>query len=353
MKYRKMGRTGLLVSEISLGCMNFGNQTKEPEAARIVQRAHELGINCFDTSNIYPIGGETFGVSEEIVGKLLKPFRHEVLISTKVGGGIAKGLPNQDGLSRANIMTSVEASLKHLQTDYIDLYLAHIPHPITPIDETLRAFDDLVRQGKVRYIGCSNFEPWVVCKSLWTSDKYNLARFDFMQLRYNLLSRSAEWQLIPFCASEGLGMFIYNPLAGGLLAGALYEPGGKVIASYEKGAPAPKAGRFVFDMYRARYWNDRNLESVKQLKEIARKYNRAPTDMSLAWLLVNKNITSILSLVDFPEQLNQNAAAIEIALSNEEILECNKIYEAMLPEGWLAAEIGFRPVTAAPGNPSR
>ena len=329
MNYRKMGRTGLIVSELSLGCMNFGNQTKEEDAVKIVNRAHELGINHFDTAKVYPIGGTGFGISEGILGRALKPFRHEVIITTKT-----------EGLSRKDIMASVEGSLRQLETDYIDIYLAHGRDPKTPIDETLRAFDDLVHSGKVRYIGCSNHHTWEIAKSLWISDKHNLTRFDCIQFRYNLISRMPEWDTIPFCVSERIGLFVYNPLAGGLLTGGIYESGEKQVIAYTPGSARPKIGRFVSNGYHKRYWNDRNLEAVKQLRDIANRYGHSPIQMALAWLLSNKNITSLLSLVDYPDQMNQNVAATEISLSDQEISECNEIYEAMLPSGWLEVEVG-------------
>jgi aryl-alcohol dehydrogenase-like predicted oxidoreductase len=340
MKYRKMGRTGLLVSEISLGCMHFGCETKEEDAKKTILRSRELGINHFDTARSYPTGLSVRqpGLAEEILARTIKPFRKDILITTKVGA--IKDIQQKQGLSRWNIMAEVEASLTSLQTDYVDILLAHMPDAQTPSDETLRAFDDIVRLGKARYIGCSNYHPWKLCKSLWMSEKHNLARFDCIQFRYNIISRMADFDTIPFCAQEGLGLFAYNPLAGGLLAGALYEPGGKVIATYEKGSERPKAGRFTQDTYFKRYWNDRNLEGAKQLKNLAAKYGHAPTDVAIAWILSNKKITSVLSLVDFPDQMNQNVAATELTLSGEELAECNKIYESMTSAEWLSQEVG-------------
>ncbi|MFC2070573.1 aldo/keto reductase [Chloroflexota bacterium] len=334
MKYRKMGRTGLMVSEISLGCMHFGSETNEEDAVKIVQRSHELGVTNYDTARIYPTGatGPKPGLSEEILGRALKPFRQEVLITTKVGA--------MGGASRRGIMQDTDKSLKALQTDYIDILLCHMPDAGTPVDETLRAFDDLVRSGKVRYIGCSNRHPWELCKSLWISEKYGLARWDCIQFRYNLVSRMADWDTVPFCAREGVGLFAYNPLAGGLLAGGLYEPGGKQIASYSKDSERPDKGRFTQDLYYQRYWSDRNLQAIEMLKDIARKYGHAPTDVALAWILSHKELTSILSLVDFPDQMSQNVAASELEMSEEERAECDAIYEHMVAPDWLSQEAG-------------
>ena len=335
MNYRKIGRTGLMVSEISLGTVNFGSVVKEAEAIAIVKKAYQAGINHFDTGNVYPIGSGTFGISEEILGKALRPFRHDVLITTKVGSGIGKD-PNPD-LSRRNIIKEVDRSLTRLQTDYIDIYMAHARDVKTPIDETLRAMDDLIHSGKVRYIGCSLFDPWEICKSLWISDKHNLARFDCVQTRYNAITRFAEFGMIPFCVSEGLGVFVYNPLSGGLLAGGFHKQEDKQVVAYEKGAPPPADSRFASGSYQKRYWYDRNLEAVKKINNIAERNNYSSVQLALAWLL-QKQITSILTCVDFPDQLDQNLSAIGIRLSDQDMQEFNDVYEAMLPQGWLLQE---------------
>jgi 1-deoxyxylulose-5-phosphate synthase len=335
MNYRKMGRTGLMVSTVSLGTVNFGSVVKEAEAIAIVNKAYQAGINHFDTANVYPIGSGRYGISEEILGKALKPFRQEVLITTKVGSGLGKEA-NPD-LSRRNIIKEVERSLTHLQTDYIDIYMAHARDVKTPIDETLRALDDLVHSGKVRYIGCSLFDPWEVCKSLWISDKHNLTRFDCVQTRYNAITRFAEFGMLPFCDSEGVGVFVYNPLSGGLLVGGLHKQQNKQVVAYEKGAPPPADSRFSSGSYQKRYWYDRNLEAVKKIDNIAKQNNYTSVQIALAWLL-QKKITSILTCVDFPEQLDENLSAIGIHLSDQDMQEFNAIYDAMLPQGWLAQE---------------
>lgn len=341
MKYRKMGRTGLMISEISLGTVNFGSVVKEDEAIAIVKKAYEAGINHFDTANVYPIGYGRYGISEEILGKAIKPFRQEVLITTKVGSGLVGGdkdpNPNNEGLSRQNILKEVDKSLSALQTDYIDIYMAHARDINTPIDETLRALDDLVHAGKVRYAGCSLFDPWEICKSLWISDKYNIARFNCVQTRYNAITRFAEFGMIPFCNSEGLGIFVYNPLSGGLLTGGFHKQEDKQVIEYQKGAAPPADCRFAKGSYQKRYWYDRNLEAVRKISEIAKRNNYTNVQLALAWLL-QKNITSILTCVDFSDQLDENLSAIGIQLSDQDIKEFDKIYEGMLPEGWTAQE---------------
>ena len=199
MEYRQLGASGLKVSVIGLGGNTFGNAADEVQTAAIINRALDLGINFIDTADVY-----SRGVSEEYVGKAIKGRRHEALIATKVRGRMGDR-PNDEGLSRAHIMAGIEASLRRLDTDYIDLYQVHSPDPATPIDETLRALDDLVHHGKVRYIGCSNFAAWQVCEALWTADRRNLTPFVSVQPPYNLLNRTIERELVPFCRRFGIG----------------------------------------------------------------------------------------------------------------------------------------------------
>jgi len=206
MQYRNMGRTGLKVSVMCLGTMVYGNQVSEAEAINIIERALSAGVNFLDTADVY-----IEGRSEEVVGKALKGKRHSVVLATKVANRTGPGA-NDTGLSRKHIMKGIEDSLRRLETDYIDLYYVHLPDYGTPIEETLRTLDDLVHQGKVRYIGCSNFRAWQLCKALWVSDLHNLARFDCIQPPYNLLTRDIEYELLPLCASEGVGVCVYNPL---------------------------------------------------------------------------------------------------------------------------------------------
>ncbi|MFC1534026.1 aldo/keto reductase [Thermodesulfobacteriota bacterium] len=340
MNYRKMGRTGLMVSELGIGCMYFGTNIPEKEATEIVNKAYEAGINYFDTANSYPPEVPERGASEEILGKAIKPFRDKVVISTKVRLPTSTSAgPNDQGLSRKHILDQADKSLKRLQTDYIDLYMAHSPDNKTPFDETLRAFNDLVRAGKVRYIGCSNYPVWQIGKALWISEKHNLARFDFVQTRYNLITREIEREMLPLCANEGLGVMIYNPLAGGLLAGGLYQKGEKLVSSYSKGATIPDGSRFTVPRYRERYWNDRNLEAVEKLQNIANRLGYTSPQVALAWLLTNKTVTSLLTAPDFVDQFDQNIAVTDITLSDEVITELDAIYDAMLPENW-ATQMG-------------
>src|SRR6266567_1996325 len=262
MKIKRLGRTGLKVSEICLGTMTFGNQCDEPTSHAIMSKAFEHGVTFFDTADAYPLGAtiETVGRTEEYVGSWLKGRREQIVLATKFFGKMGSG-PNDQGGSRKHIMKAVEDSLRRLQTDYIDLYQMHFPDFETPLDETLSALDDLVRSGKVLYIGCSNYPAWLLCKALWTSDKLGLTRFDCVQPRYNILFRYIEAELLPLAVDQGIGIISYNPLAGGVLTGR-YQPGQE-----------PEQGtRFTIQnagkIYQARYWQETQLQAVGQLKKL-------------------------------------------------------------------------------------
>lgn len=310
MRYRKLGRTGLKVSVMCLGTMLFGDQVDEETARAIVDTCWEAGVNFFDTADVY-----VQGRSEEVVGRLLKGRRREAIIATKVQGTMGPG-PNDRGLSRGHVMQAVEASLRRLQTDYIDLYQTHWPDYDTPLEETLRALDDLVRQGKVRYIGCSNYPAWYLCKSLWISDVRNLARFDCAQPRYNLLDRAIEEELLPLCAEEGIGVIPYNPLAGGFLTG-----------KYRRGEPPPEGTRFGRrkDLYVPRYWHDPNFDAVEKLVDAAQQHGKTPAQLALAWLLHNPVITAPIVGASRPSQLEETLQAVDMTLSEEELAACDGI----------------------------
>jgi len=212
--YKKVGRSGLKISVIGLGALTFGDQVNESDAEKIIKSAIDAGINYIDTADAY-----VQGRSEEIVGKALKERRKSIVLGSKLGRWQSGEDINDVGLSRKYIMQEVENSLRRLGTDYIDIYHAHRVDYDTPIEETLRAFDDLIHQGKVRYIACSNFRAFQLCEALWVSDKYNLARFECIQIPYNLITRDIEYELLPCCESEGVGVTVFNPLAAGLLSG--------------------------------------------------------------------------------------------------------------------------------------
>jgi 1-deoxyxylulose-5-phosphate synthase len=316
MKYKQLGRTGLTVSTISLGTLTVGTELNEKDSTNLIKNSLDAGINFLDTSDTYGAGK-----SEEFVGKAIKGERDAVLLATKVG---RRPGPRDFGtLSRKSIMMAIEASLRRLDTDYIDLYYAHVPDYLTPLEETLRAFDDLVHQGKVRYIGCSNFYAWRVCKSLWLSERHNLARFECVQPPYNLLARDMEYELVPLCASEGLGICVFNPLAGELLTGR-----------HTFGAP-PAEGRLTLKSagprYLKRYWSEANFKAVDRFKQIAHDHGRTMAQFAMAWILNNPAITSVISGYTSIAQLDDNVQAMELVLSEEELAACDNVWEMFRP----------------------
>jgi len=308
-----------MVSEICLGTMTFGNQIDEGESINLMKHALAAGVNFIDVADMY-VDGRT----EEIVGKGLKGERDSVILTTKVGGWQSGPGVNDFGLSRKHIMDGIEGSLRRLGTDYVDIYYAHLPDEATPIEETLRAFDDLIRQGKVRYIGCSNYCAWELCKALWVSDVRNLARYECIQPPYNLITRSIEDELLPLCASEQIGVCVYNPLAGGLLTG-----------KHDRTRPPSKDTRFgnvkQGKNYSERYWLDENFEAVDSLKEITRKKGHSMAQFSLAWILNNKTITSVICGTNFTEQMDENLGATGIRMTQEEIEACDEIWHKLSP----------------------
>ena len=311
MDYVNLGRTGLEVSRICLGCLTFGGQADEEESRRIVDTAWDAGINFFDTANVY-----TETLSETYLGNALKGRRDRAVIATKVRGRMGSGV-NDVGLSRKHIMDAVDASLMRLQTDYIDLYQVHSWDADTPLEETLRALDDLVRLGKVRYIGCSNFAGWHLTKSLWISDLKGLARFQTVQPRYNLLFRGIEEELLPVCLSQDVGVIPYNPIAAGLLTG-----------KHKRGQPPVPGTRFdLREVYRDIYWYERNFEAVEKLEAIAGKYGHTLLELALSWVLVNPAITSAIVGASSAEQLQQSISAAEVTLEPEEIAACDPVWD--------------------------
>jgi aryl-alcohol dehydrogenase-like predicted oxidoreductase len=297
--------------------MNYGDTVNEEEGIKIIKNAMDKGVNFIDTADMYA-GGK----SEEIIGKALKGNRDSMVIATKVCGKSGPG-PNDIGLSRKHIMQAVEGTLKRLQTDYIDLYYAHTPDYSTPIEETLRTFDDLVHQGKVRYIGCSNFAAWQLSKALRLSEVNKLARFECIEPPYNLLTRDIEMELIPLCQSEEIGLCTYNPLAGEMLTGV-----------HEFGKP-PIEGRFTHRLmgpgYMERYWSEMNFKAVDRLKKVAEEHGCTLAQFSIAWIFNNEIVTSVLSGTTDMKQLEENLAATDITLSAEEMKICDEIWQMFRP----------------------
>jgi aryl-alcohol dehydrogenase-like predicted oxidoreductase len=291
--------------------MTFGLQCDEPTSVSILNRATEGGIDFIDSSDVYPLGGDltTVGRTEEILGRWLHGKRDRFVLATKCFGRTGPSL-HDAGNSRRHIFDAVEASLRRLQTDYIDLYQLHGFDAETPIDETLGALDDLVHQGKVRYIGCSNFLTYQLVRAVGRSETLGLARFDSMQPRYNLLFRQVERELLPFCGEEGVGVIPYNPIAGGLLSG-----------KHHRDDPPAEGGRFTLGnagrMYQGRYWHDREFDTVDRLLAIADEVGVSLVTLSVAWVLANEAITAPIVGASKPDQLVASLHAAEFVLEDD------------------------------------
>jgi aryl-alcohol dehydrogenase-like predicted oxidoreductase len=313
----RMGRTGLKVSEICLGTMTFGNQCDERTSFAILNKAAEHGVTFLDSADVYPVppSPETAGRTEEIVGKWLEGRRDQFVVATKCRMRVGLGA-NDEGLSRKHILKAAEDSLRRLRTDHIDLYQPHSPDPDTPLEETLRALEDLVRQGKVRYLGCSNYPAWLVALALGVSARHALTRFDCVQPRYNLLYREIETELLPLCRDQGLGVIAYNPLAGGFLSGR-----------YRAQEPPPPMTRFTLgktgDVYRERYWQQAQFEAVEQLRCFFEPRGKSLVQVAIAWLLAQPDITSAIIGASRPEQLDESLAAVRLTLDADEREACN------------------------------
>jgi aryl-alcohol dehydrogenase (NADP+) len=288
--------------------MTFGLQSDEATAAAILDRAAEAGIDFLDSSDAYPLGGDlgTRGLTEEIIGRWLRGKRDRFIIATKCFAPTGPA-PFDAGNSRKHIMSAVDASLRRLQTDYIDLYQLHGYDTATPIDETLSALDDLVHQGKVRYVGASNFLTYQLVRAIGRSETLRLARLDSVQPRYNLLFRQIEREMLPFCEEDGVGVIPYNPIAGGLLSG-----------KHDGAAAPPQGSRFTLgwagQIYQERYWNERAFDTVAALRKLADEAGVSLVTLSVAWVLANKAITAPIIGASRPEQLAASLAAVDYAL---------------------------------------
>ncbi len=310
MEHVRLGRTGLSVSRLCLGTMTFGVQCDEPASVTILDTAAAGGITFIDTADVYPSGGDlaTVGRTEAIIGRWLQGKRTDFIIATKCSGRMGPRAWQQ-GNSRKHVLDAVDASLRRLQTDYIDLYQLHAPDPYTPIDETLRAMDDLVRAGKVRYVGCSNFLSYQVARAIGRSEVLGVARFDSVQPRYNLLFRQIERELLPLCTEEGIGVIPYNPLAGGMLSG-----------KHQRGTPA-EGTRFTLGtagaMYQKRYWHEREFQTVEQVRPIAAEAGMSLVQLAVAWVLANPTITAPIIGASRPEHLADSLKAVETPLPHD------------------------------------
>jgi len=296
--------------------MTFGRQCDEGTSFAIMDAAFEAGVTFIDSADVYPLPPElpTVGRTEEIIGKYLKAHtgrRHETVLATKCNGRMGPG-PNDQGLSRRHIMDAIDESLRRLQTDFIDLYQVHFYDSETPLEETLRALDDIVRAGKARYIGCSNYLAYQLARALWKSETLGIARYDCIQPRYNLLFREFEHELFPLCREEGVGVIVYNPLAGGFLTG-----------KHRRDAPPEANGRFNLGeagkLYRNRYWQDPHFDAVDGMKTFFAPREKTLTQVALAWVLSHPYVTSAIVGATRPEQLKESLPGVDLLLDAEEM----------------------------------
>ena len=326
MKYRTLGDTGVLVSELCFGAMTFGGtdmwanvgKTQQDEADRLVGIAIDAGINFFDTANIY-----STGISEQILGKSLGTKRKNVILATKVRGKMGEGV-NDVGLSRVHIMQQVDESLKRLGTEYIDLYQIHGFDILTPIEETLRALDDLVKSGKVRYIGCSNLTAWQLMKSLWISDKNGFNKFKSLQAYYSIVGRDLEREIVPLLKDQKLGLMVWSPLAGGFLSG-----------KYRRNQmPEEYSRRKEFDFPPIN--KEKAFNIIDVMAELGKTHNASVAQVALAWLLHQKVVSSVIIGVKNEAQLKDNLKSTEITFTEDGLRKLDEVSK-LDPEypGWM------------------
>jgi aryl-alcohol dehydrogenase (NADP+) len=320
----KLGASGLSVSRLCLGTMLFGSQCDEPASFQIMDEATELGIDFFDLANVYPSppGPQTWGRTEEIVGRWLRGRRERVVVATKCASRIGPG-PNDAGGSRKHVIESCERSLRRLQTDRVDLYYLHHSDLGAPMEEAMEALDRLVRDGKVLYLGVSNFEAWHLGLALGAIAERRLARIVALQPRYNLLHRTAERDLLPLARAAGIGVVPYNPLAGGFLTGR-----------YRRGAPPPDGSRFARGdwgrMYQGRYWHDRMFEAAEVAEAVAAAEGITPAQVALAWLFSQDGMTSPIVGASRPGQLRESAGAVGRRLSEASLARLDEASRAFV-----------------------
>ena len=314
MDYKRLGNTGLKVSEYCIGGDNFGGQTNAEESLRIMSVAFEGGVNFIDTANSY-----CDGLSEENVGRFIKTRRPEVVLATKGKSQVGPN-PNDVGVNKKYVMRAIDDSLKRLGTDYVDLYQIHSPDLTTPIEETVEAYNDIVRSGKARYIGVSNFSGAQLIEALWAQDKNGFAKFNSVQPRYNLLYREAERELFPACLNQGVGVIVYSPQAGGFLLG-----------KHRKFKAETRAGgRFSDDFkavnfYKNTYWNKPAFDAMEQFLSISEKYKVSPMALALNWVRSNPVVSSCIVGARTLEQMKQNLIAWKENVPTEAINEATTI----------------------------
>ncbi len=310
MEIRNLGRSGLRVSAIGLGCNNFAGRIDLEATRKVIHKAHDLGITLFDTADVY--GNQ--GGSEDFMGQVLGDMRKNIVLATKFCMPMSDDGTKQ-GASRRYIMQAVEASLKRLRTDYIDLYQVHRFDPLTPVEETLRALDDLVRQGKVRYVGCSNWASWQMTEAAWIAKVQGLESFASCQDEYSLVMRDAEKELMPAARHLGMGLLPYFPLASGLLTG-----------KYRRNAPMPEASRLTTTQRLAdRYLTDKNWAISEKLIDYAEAQGHSALELAFSWLLAQAPVSSVIAGATRPEQLEQNVKAGGWKLSAEDLAAIDSI----------------------------
>lgn len=309
MEYRNLGRSGLQVSVVGLGCNNFGGRLELEQTRAVVDKALDLGINLLDTANSY--GGA--GKSEEHLGQVLKGRRDKVVLATKFASPMGEG-PMSGGASRRHIIQAVEDSLRRLQTDYIDLYQIHRPDPSTPLAETLRALDDLVHAGKVRYVGSSNFAAWQVVEAHYLCEKHNLEPLISAQNEYNLLDRRIERELVPACNEYNVGILPFFPLASGFLTG-----------KYRPGQDAPEGTRLAASPMAGRILNEGNYATLTKLETFAQERGHTVLELAIGWLASQSHVPSVISGATRPEQVEANVAAATWKLTPDELAEVDAI----------------------------
>ncbi|MGE0880681.1 MAG: aldo/keto reductase [Acidimicrobiia bacterium] len=311
MRYTNLGRTGLTVSRLCLGTMTFGFQCDEETSFSIMDAAYDADISFWDTANVYPLGGglDHVGRTEQIIGKWMrqrKRRREDIVLATKCVGRMG---PNrwEQGASRKHVLTAVEDSLRRLGTDYVDLYQLHSDDTRTPLEEQMEALDLVVRSGKARYVGCSNFLAYRMARANGIAAARHLVRFDSVQPRYNMLFRQIERELLPLCDEESIGVIPYNPLAGGLLSG-----------KHSRTAPPETGTRFTIGtaggLYQERYWHEREFDTVDAVRALAAEAGMSMVTMSVAWVLANPTITAPIVGASKASQLAENVAALDVTL---------------------------------------
>jgi aryl-alcohol dehydrogenase-like predicted oxidoreductase len=325
-EYRRLGGSGLKVSVVGLGGNTFGRYADADQTARIIHHAIDVGVNFVDTADSYP-NTPGFGISEEYIGRALRGRRSDMMIATKVCSPVGPG-PNDVGISRKHVMDSIDASLRRLGTDYVDLYQLHHWDAQTPLEESLRALDDLVRAGKVRYVGCSNFTGWQTVWALWVANQQGYVPLVSNQPQYSLLERDAERELIPACLTHGVGLVPYSPLAGGMLTG-----------KYKEGEAPPADSRGADNARVQQRFDARGFRIVRRLSEWAEARGHTAAELAIAWLVAQPVLSTIIAGARRPEQVEANALASEWKLTADDLREIDELTEWSRTPGFLTPYI--------------